>query len=827
MARAEELKQAFDEVITDGVRRGMLHNLAEDERLDGRTVTVHGRRLLSFGSCSYLGLETHPAMRAGVVDAVERYGTQFSSSRAFLSAPAYGDAERALAAVFGRETILTPSTTLAHLAALPTLVESGDVLLLDHQVHHSVQTAAQLAQCQGTKVELVPHSDLRTLQRRLDEYRRTHRRVWYAVDGLYSMYADFAPIEALNELVAANENLWLYIDDAHAFSWTGHHGRGYALERLSPLALTRSVVTGSLNKSFAAAGGAVTFPDAQTRRRVFTVGGPLIFSGPVQPPMLGAVLASVRLHLSVEVATRQVRLTETIRLFNRLAAEHGLPVVSPSEAPIRCVGAGRPEVAYNLVGRLRDAGIFVDTATFPAVAAKRSGARIALTAHHTDDDIAQLVDALADALPRALADAGDDLTTLQRAFRRQLAGRAVSLRPVAGDPPVPGGGARPVQLRLEHHTTIDAVDRAEWDAMLGARGAFDWHGLRTLQDVFAGAATRPEHRWQFNYWIVRDMTSGRPVAATFFTTALWKDDMLSAPHVSAEVERRRVADPYYLTSTVVAMGSLLSEGDHLYLDRAADWKPALRLILAAARAEEDRVGATSVVLRDLPDGDPELRDVLLGEGFARVPVMDTWTRALDFTDDQAFLAGLPKKARYHQRTKVLAWEGHYRVDAYAGGTAEAAALSGARRDHLYRLYRAVHARNLELNVYPLPREVFDAVLARPGWELVTLTLHDGPAEPVAFAVQHVGAEHVQPLFVGLDYRYVQSHHSYQQTLWQAMRSAQRHGARRVLYGMSANLQKARFGATRERRWVYLQSTDAFHHDVLTRIEQQLAVGAPD
>jgi len=137
----------------------------------------------------------------------------------------------------------------------------------------------------------------------------------------------------------------------------------------------------------------------------------------------------------------------------------------------------------------------------------------------------------------------------------------------------------------------------------------------------------------------------------------------------------------------------------------------------------------------------------------------------------------------------------------------------------------VHARNLELNVYPLPRRLLDAVLARPGWELVTLTLRDGPGEPVAFALQHVGAEHVQPLFVGLDYRHVASHHSYQQTLWQAVRSAQRHGARRVLFGMSADLQKSRFGAGRERRWVYLQSTDGIHHDVLNRIEEGLAVGA--
>src|SRR6185312_2840224 len=127
--------------------------------------------------------------------------------------------------------------------------------------------------------------------------------------------------------------------------------------------------------------------------------------------------------------------------------------------------------------------------------------------------------------------------------------------------------------------------------------------------------------------------------------------------------------PHYLTSTMVAMGSLLTEGDHLYLDRQADWRTALRMILASARAEEDAAGAAGVVLRDLPDGDAELHEVLLGEGFARVPVLDTWTRPIDFAGDAGFLAGLPKQARYHQRTKVLAWEDRYRVDVYAGGAA--------------------------------------------------------------------------------------------------------------------------------------------------------------
>lgn len=817
MSNAEDVQSAVDDVISDGARRGLLHAVAEDERLDGRTLTLDGRRLVNFGSCSYLGLETHPALREGVIDAVTRYGSQFSSSRAYVSAPAYARAEAELSSLLGRPSLIAPSTTMGHLAALPVLVGPPDTLLLDHQVHHSVQTAAHQVRAQGTATELVPHNDLAVLEERVAQASRSSRRVWYACDGLYSMYADYAPLAALEELVARYPALWLYVDDAHSFSWTGRHGRGYALEHLGAATLARTVVAGSLNKSFAASGGALSFPDDELRRRVFTVGGPLIFSGPVQPPMLGAVLASLALHRTPEVAQRQQYLLGLIQQFNRLATAAELPLLALSDAPIRCIGAGTPEIAYNLVGRLRDAGVFADTATFPAVAAKRSGARLTLTAHHTSADVEHVVGVLAAALPAALADEGSSVEVLESRFSRQLTGRAVRRSPVAVVPQQ----RRP--LRLERVDSIDALSRAEWDAMFGRRGSFDAAGLRTMEDVFAGGvfaggSGSSEDRWAFTYWVVRDdRRGGRPVAATFFTTALWKDDMLSSAGVSAQVEvlRAERGDPHYLTSTVLGMGSLLSEGDHLWLDRSADWRSALRLLLDAARTEEDRVGASAVVLRDLPDGDDELHELLVAEGFLRIPVYDTWVRELDFADDAAFLAGLTRKQRYHQRRNVLAWEGAFRVEVLAPG---GAGTTPAHLDHLHALYRAVHARNLELNVFPLPRRVLDAVLRAPGWEVLTLSLADGgPGRPVAFSCQHVGAAHVQPLFVGLDYDYVQDHHAYQQLLWQAVRSGQRRGAQRVLFGMSADLQKSRFGATRERRWAYVQATDTYNSDVLAGV----------
>ena len=831
MATPEDLLAAVDEAISDGVRRGLLHNDVEDDTLDGRHITVHGRRLVNFGSCSYLGLETDPRMKAAVREAVDRFGTQFSSSRTYASAPLYRTAEEELRVVFGRPVIVAPSTSVGHIATMPTLLGSRDTLVLDHQVHHSVQTAATLAKASGTQVELIPHCDLRALERRLEADRG--RRVWYATDGLYSMYADFFPARELDELAARYDNLWLYVDDAHSASWRGTYGRGYALEQLSEATLARTVVAVSLNKSFAAAGGAITFPDEESRRLVSSVGGPLIFSGPIQPPMLGAIVASARIHRSPELTPRQELLRSRIRLFNRLAAEAGLPAVAESEAPIRFVGAGVTSVAYRLTQRLRDAGFFVNTAAFPAVPAKRGGARLALTTHHTEDDIAGVVAALAEHLPLAMAEEGATVEDLRRAFARQLRGRTEIQpdRPPAPVPTVPAPRSGTPGLRLEQARSIADVDPVEWDALLGRRGAFDAAGLRTLESVFAGRGTagRDEDAWEFSYLVVRD-EDGMPVAATFFTTALWKDDMLSPAHVSREVERRRADDagPRFLTSPMVGMGSLLTEGDHLYLDRSRDWQTALRMILAAARVAEDAAGAAAVVLRDLPDGDEELHTFLLGEGLIRIPVDDTWVRQVDFVDDDAFLAGLTRKHRYHQRTRVLGREAGFSVQVLEGGTPEAAALPALVRDHLYRLYRAVHAHAFALNVFPLPRRLLDAVLESPGWEVVLLRLGEGPEEPVAFAVQHLGRladdPHVAPVFVGLDYDYVASHDTYQQLLLQALRSAQRRGAHRVLYGMSADLQKARFGARPEKRWAYVQPTETYNADVLAHLAETVPAG---
>src|SRR5260221_13752754 len=128
----------IDECISNGVNNGIFQVSVEDEILNGREVTINGRKVVNFGSCSYLGLEIDERLKQGAIDATLRYGTQYSSSRLFSACNLYEEVESLFYKIFdNNHSILAATTTLAHLGALPILVQDNDLVILDHQVHGS------------------------------------------------------------------------------------------------------------------------------------------------------------------------------------------------------------------------------------------------------------------------------------------------------------------------------------------------------------------------------------------------------------------------------------------------------------------------------------------------------------------------------------------------------------------------------------------------------------------------------------------------------------------------------------------------------------------
>ena len=384
-------------------RLGLLD--AEDERLDGRLLEIEGRSLLQFCSCSYLGLELDARLIEGAVEATRRFGTQFSMSRTFVSAPPYAELEGLLGELTGGACLVLPSTSLATATALPALVQPGDRVLFDQQVHMSVQAVLPQLVAIGCRIARISHLGFDELEEALADSSDSGERVWLLIDGVFSMYGDCAPMARLAWLLERHPRLHLYIDDAHGTSWTGRHGRGHALEALG--ARDRVVVALSLNKAFATGGGALVFHDAALRDRVRHVGGPTNFGGPLPPPMLGAAIASARVHLSEAFPALQLELRQRIDHVNRRARALGLPLVEPdAPSPIRFIGLGSQEAAIALALWLRERGLLVSCALFPAVPQDRCGLRFTITRHHTIADLDRLLETLAEGLPGALA-AGD------------------------------------------------------------------------------------------------------------------------------------------------------------------------------------------------------------------------------------------------------------------------------------------------------------------------------------------------------------------------------------------------------------------------------------
>lgn len=406
--RHERLLRFFERSSLAGAQAGVFRVRVEDDILQGETVTINGRELLNFGMASYLGLNLDPRLKAGAIDAVTRYGTVYSSSTAFTALPLYTELEERLDRMFGGHVVVAPTTTLAHLGALPLIVPPGSDVLIDAQAHESLRLAAQVLQAAGSSLLPVPHNDMVALR---EAVQKAPGEVWYLADGVYSMFGDLAPVHDIDALLNEFPGLCVYLDDAHGFGWSGRHGRGYVLGEI-PIR-DRMVVAGSLSKSFGAGGGALVFSDETTARRVRTLGGTMTFAGPLHPAELGAAIASADIHLSDEYLELQTRLHRQIELTRRLLMARHLPVVASAFSPVWFIRIGTPTDTIAVAKLLQEDGFYVNPSGYPAVPVGSAGLRFANSLYLDDDAYESLIDSLAKRVPQVIGETEVvvDLTT--------------------------------------------------------------------------------------------------------------------------------------------------------------------------------------------------------------------------------------------------------------------------------------------------------------------------------------------------------------------------------------------------------------------------------
>jgi predicted N-acyltransferase len=367
-------------------------------------------------------------------------------------------------------------------------------------------------------------------------------------------------------------------------------------------------------------------------------------------------------------------------------------------------------------------------------------------------------------------------------------------------------------LHIQLEKSITEIDKELWNGFFHGMGTYDWDGLLFLEQGFQGNDL-VEHNWEFRYLIIRD-PEGKPILATFMTIGLWKDDMLVKESISKHMEIIRQHNPYHLTTRVLSIGSLFTEGNHLYLDEDHPLKDqALDMLIKTMETVEHNMGSKMTVLRDF-GVDNSSGTFLNGQGFLRVQMPDSCSvELIEGEGIEAYISKLSVRNRRHFRKEIKAFEPEFQVDIPQDCNKELL-------EQLFALYNNVHQNNIGLNTFPFPEKVFSAMAEHPNWEFILLSLVNSPQQPIGvmFCYKNQGLTYV-PAFVGLDYAYVPSHHTYRQLLYQTIKRAVALGFHRIDFGMTAAFEKRKLGATVSERFAYVQAYDNFTMELLGIMER--------
>lgn len=793
-----KILNVVNEIINTGIEKGILHLVTEDEYYEGRTITIEGETLINFSSCDYLGLGMDNRLKDAAIDAIKRYGLQHLSSRAYTSCTLYTELEFLFEQMFGVPVILTTSISLGHHGVLPILIQDGDVVIMDQQVHASVQDAVKKLQLNGVTLTIIRHNSIAELKKKIEDLLPKHKNIWYAIDGVYSMYGDLPPIQELMELLDQYKQFYIYADDAHGMSVFGKHGVGYVLSqaKLHP----RIVLATGMGKAFGMIGGIFIIPNKDWYRKVRNCAGPLIFSGPIPNPILGAGIASAKIHLSEEIHIRQKFLIEKIQYCHKLLKLHNLPNISDPSTSIFFIALGLLRVGNNLVKRIKEEGFYVNLAVFPAVPEACTGLRFTINLHHSLEDIEKLVEALAFHFPKALQEEGRTVYDIQRAFKKVADLQFLSDHVEAPQIIIP-------VYRIEHETTITAISPNVWDTLLGNRGSFSWENLHFFEQIFSNNE-KPEHNWDMHYYIIRDKEDN-PVLATFFTYTLSKDDMLAPIAISKQVEEKRILEPYYLISTTMMMGAPLTEGNHLYLNRNnKNWKDILMCLLDTVWKEQEKQKANVLYYRDFNADDQEISTFFLDQGFAKTVMPDTHIiEEMQWNTKEEFLNQLHKRRRQYLQQKVFKCESYFDIEIKNHGI-------DSEIEYLYNLYCNVGSKNVEINSFLLPKKFFEQIIQQKDWEIIEIKLkpqYDSrkKRQPIAVMFSYKGSSIYSPILVGIDYNYLEQYHVYAQILWQTVWRAHQLNSTKINLGFTASQNKRKFGAKAIPQVGFVQMVDNY------------------
>ena len=327
-------------------------------------VKINGKKVLMFGSNSYLGLTNHPKIKEAAIKATKKYGTGCAGSR-FLNGTLdiHTQLEHRLAKFVGKEEALIYSTGFqVNLGVVSALTGREDYIITDDSDHASIIDGYRLSFSKHLKYQ---HNDMFALEQRLKMCEPDKVKL-VVTDGVFSMEGDVANLPKIVEL-CKQYNAALMVDEAHGIGVFGRNGRGVC----DHFGVTDDVdlIMGTFSKSFASLGGFIA-TDADTA---------------------STAAANAALDIMESEPERFDRLWDVTNYalegFRNMGCEIGNTCT-----PIIPLYVRDNDKTFLVTRMLLDDGIFVNPVVSPAVAPHDTLIRISFMATHTREQVDVLLE---------------------------------------------------------------------------------------------------------------------------------------------------------------------------------------------------------------------------------------------------------------------------------------------------------------------------------------------------------------------------------------------------------------------------------------------------
>ncbi|GAA4518714.1 serine palmitoyltransferase [Sphingobacterium thermophilum] len=349
-------------------------------------VMIDGKRVLMFGSNSYLGLTTDPRIIKAAQDALAKYGTGCAGSR-FLNGTLdiHVELEEKLADYVGKEAAVLFSTGFqSNLGPLSCITGRNDYILLDERNHASIIDGSRLS---FSKVIKYAHNDMEDLRAKLSRLPEESFKL-IATDGIFSMEGDIVKLPELVK-VAEEFDAAVMCDDAHSLGVIGERGAG--TESHFGLKNKVDLIMGTFSKSLASLGGFIA-ADKDTIEYLKHRARSLMFSASMTPASVASTLKALEIIQSEPEHIE--KLWANTNYAKKLLLDNGFDL-GHTESPILPIFVRNNDKTYYVTKALQDNGVFVNPVVAPAVPAEESLIRFSLMATHTFDQIEEAVEKMA------------------------------------------------------------------------------------------------------------------------------------------------------------------------------------------------------------------------------------------------------------------------------------------------------------------------------------------------------------------------------------------------------------------------------------------------